>query len=360
MKNESLVLINSTSLNTTLKETVDASFILYRIPAGIQFVLCGLALYAFYRLPNVRKVINYPIIGLVASDILRAVLTLLSMPFRFMQYGNPSIGEQIYCEFFRYANNVQLSWSSWTLVIITYSRYDAVANVFDPKFNKRRFWTLTVTSWIVSALTSLPPIMGWSSYNLRRMNDMYICTTGSNGKDLASATFLPFFYFVNYVVPSILVFILLSCIARIAVKMEKKRQTSSSNTSKWIVVLPGFSHPSSSSSKQNKQESTGHIKKIIRSRSFLYIVLIVVTNVFFLAPYVGMTSYDTVSRGLGLRTKISRAVIQITTILFMVNYNVNCLLYIFWIKSVQQAIAASCCRRKKPAAAARVIYRNNV
>ncbi len=360
MENESLVSINSTSLNTTLEETFDVSSLLYRIPAVSQLVLCGIVLYAFYRLPTVRKVINYPIIGLVASDILRAVLTLLSIPLGFMQYGNPSNGEQIYCKFFRYVNNIQLSWSSWALVIITYSRYDAVANVFDQKFNKRRFWTLTVTSWIVSVLTSLPPIIGWSSYNLMKMKDVSICTTGSNGKDLASATFLPFFYFVNYVVPSILVLILLSCIARIAIKQKRQRQPSSSNTDNRIVELPGFFHPSSSSSKQNKQDSTAHFKKIIMSRVFLYVVLIVATNIFFLAPYVGMTSFDTVSRGLGRRKKIPYFVMQINTILFMVNYNVNCLLYIFWIKSFQHAIAALCCCRKKPAAAVRVIYRNNV
>ena len=53
------------------------------------------------------------------------------------------------------------------------------------------------------------------------------------------------------------------------------------HTDNRIVVLSGFSHSSSSSS---KQDSAGHFMKIIQSRSFLYIVLIVVSNIFFLAP----------------------------------------------------------------------------
>ena len=259
-----------------------------------------------------------------------------------------SIGVQMYCKFCRYVNNVQLSWSCWSLVIIAYSRYDSVANVFDHKFNKRRFWTLTVTSWIVSLLTSLPPIIGWSSYNIWKKKNLYLCTTGSSGmkKDLASGTFLQFFYFVNYVVPSILVFILFSCIARIAIKSQIKSETSLSNTDDNMVVLSGFSHPSLPSTEQERHRvSPAHFKKIIQSKSFLYIVLIVLTNIFLLAPYVVTKTYNTVSRDLRLHKKIPYAVMEITTVLFAVNFNVNSLLCIFWIKSFQHATAALCCRR---------------
>ncbi|XP_062522031.1 pinopsin-like [Corticium candelabrum] len=325
------------------------------MPSVIQFVFCGLVLNVLYRLPSARTVINYPIINLLASDVLRAVLTFLAIPFSFTKYDHPSIGERVYCEFFRYANNVQLSWSCWAIVIVAYSRYDIVANVFDHKFKKKRFWTLTLTSWIVSLLTSLPPIIGWSSYDIRKMKNMYRCTTGSNGmkKDLASATFLPFFYFVNYVVPSILVLILFSCIARIAIKRQIKHPTSSNK----IVVLSGFSHPSLPSTEQERQRDlAAHLKTIIQSRSFLYIVLIVVTNTFLLAPYVVTTSYDTVSRDIGLQKKIPNVAMDITTVLFLVNFNANSLLYIFWIKTFQHATAVLCCRRREERTATAAVY----
>ncbi|XP_062522045.1 rhodopsin-like [Corticium candelabrum] len=362
MENGSSVLFNSTSLvNTTGKTTFDSLFVLVRISSAIQLVLCGLVLNVLYRLPHVRKIINYPIINLVGSDILRAVLTFLAIPLHFMRHGHPSIGEQIYCELFRYANNVQLSWSCWALVIVAYSRYDSVANIFNQKFNKRRFWTLTVTSWIVSLLTSLPPIIGWSSYDMRKMKNMYRCSTGSSGKDLASATFLPFFYFVNYVVPSIFVLIIFSFIARITIKRQIKGQTSSSNKKdNKVIVLSGFSHPSLPSAEQERQrDSAAHLKNIVRSRSFLYIVLIVVTNIFLLAPYVVTTSYDAVSRDLGLYKKIPYVVMEITTVLFVANFVANSLLYIFWIRTFQHATAVLCCRRKEERAATAAV-RNNV
>ena len=79
-------------------------------------------------------------------------------------------------------------------------------------------------------------------------------------KDMASATFLPFFYSVNYVVPSIFVLILFSCIARIAINRPIKRQTSSNK----MVVLSGFSHPSvPSTEKERQRDSAAHLKKII-------------------------------------------------------------------------------------------------
>ena len=357
MENGSSVLINSTSLvNITGKSTVNSLFVLVIISSAIQLVLCALVLNVLYRLPRARTVIHYPIINLVGSDILRAVLTFIAIPLYFMRHDHPSIGERVYCKFFRYANNVQLSWSCWAIVIVAYSRYDNVANVFDHKFNKRRFWTLTVTSWIVSLLTSLPPIIGWSSYDIRKMKNMYRCTTGSSGmkKDLASATFLPFFYFVNYVVPSILVLILFSCIARIAIKRQIKRPTCSNE----IVVLSGFSHLSVPSTEQERQRDlASHLKTIILSRPFLYIVLIVVTNIFLLAPYVVTTSYDVVSRDLGQPKKIPYVGMEITTVLFMVNFNANSLLYIFWIRTFQDTTALLCCRRKEERTAAAAVYK---
>ena len=171
MENGSSLLINSTPLAN--KSTVDNLFVqflvLVRVLSVIRFLLCGLVLNVFYRLPGASTVINYPIINLLASDMVRSALTFLAIPLHFMKLDHPSIGEQVYCEFFRYANNVQLAWSCWALVIIAYSRYDIVANVFVHKFNKRRFWTSTVTSWIVSFLKALPPIIGWSSYDIKKM-----------------------------------------------------------------------------------------------------------------------------------------------------------------------------------------------
>ena len=173
-------------------------------------------------------------------------------------------------------------------------------------------------------------------------------------KDLASATFLPFFLFVDYVVPSILVLILFSGIARIAVKRQTKSASSSnSDTNLKIVRLPNFPHPSLPSAEEERQRVAGiHFKKIIQSKSFIYIVIIVVTNIFLLvAPYVVTSSYDTVSHDLGLHKNIPKVMMQLTTLLFIANFNINCLLYIFWIRTFQHATAVLCCRRHERVAA---------
>ena len=121
-----MVLINSASLDIVNKTGGSLFYflpVMASLPANVQLVLCGLVLNVFYRLPGVRKTINYSIANLVTSDILRAILTYFITAFYFMRRDHVSIGEEIYCVSIRYANNVQLSWSSWALVIIAYSRY---------------------------------------------------------------------------------------------------------------------------------------------------------------------------------------------------------------------------------------------
>ena len=178
---------NQTSFANTTETSAFEPIMLLTIPSTVQLILCSIVLKAFYQEPSLRTVTNFPIINLVASDFVRAVIGFLHVPvFGVPQTTKPSTADHSLCAAFYFTNNVQFAWSSWAIVIVAYSRSDVIVNTLSPKFSKRKFCVCTVSSWLISLLSALPPLLGWSSYGLKE-EDSYECTTGSDGKGLLHA-----------------------------------------------------------------------------------------------------------------------------------------------------------------------------
>ena len=326
--------------------TVDMRFsVLVVIPAVIQLIFCVIVLRVFYKLPNLRTSANFPVINLIASDFVRAVVGFLAVSL----YSGSQSGEDyrisrtdtILCKVFLYCSSVQFAWSSWAIAILSYSRSDAIVNVLSPTFSTKRFWTLSVISWIGSILTALPPFLGWSSYGytIVEKKTHHVCGIGGGGRNgILHALFLPLFYFIHFLVPTFLVILHFSRIVRAV------QHRGASNGPSNVIVLAHFSSPTD----QSRQPSTAsQIKAVVKSKAFLYIVIIIISNVILSLPFVCVQSYKAVISELRLHHKqVPNVPIQVTSILLMANFNVNSLLYIFWIKTFQHAAAAMCpCHR---------------
>jgi hypothetical protein len=316
-----------------------STIVLSALAAGTcttQLILCLIALLVFYRMPNLRSLLNLPVINPIASDFLRAIVGAFSIEI-YSQQAQATAGttRNAMCSAFHYANLVQIAWSNWALVIIAYSRYDSVNNHSSPKFTKTTLFRLAITSWLAALFTALPPLLGWSSFGLKKVDKIYSCKKSPQGKGLVHATYIPIFYLVNYLVPAVMVLLFLSRIFVIYRQYARSRE--SSNSSNTIII---------SSFQTERQPATvlSQIKETVRSKAFLYMVIIAMSNLILVAPYVFAQSYTSVRAELGLDEGISKTVFRLTALSFQLNFVVNAILYVFWIRTFRQAAIALCFR----------------
>ena len=150
------------------------------------------------------------------------------------------------------------------IVMASYSCSDVIFNVLSPTFSKKRFWTWSVIIWIESIVTTLPPFVGWSSYGyvVSANQKTYTCGRGAGGNGLWHALYLPFFYFINFVLPALLVIL---CFSRIVRTVQRQRILSHRQSN--VVMLANV--PSSSAQTSNQPSTANQAKAIVRSKAFL-------------------------------------------------------------------------------------------
>ena len=325
------------------------------IPTVIQFLLCCIVLRVFYLVPSLRTVSNLPIINLIASDILRSVTTFIALSvYADPLTTSPSTGDLALCEAFHYINHAQFAWSSWAIAIISYSRSDVILNALTPKFNKRKFWIFAVTTWSVSLLTALPPLVGWSSFGFKKRENSSFrrCLVGVAGKGLAHAVYVPLFFVVNFLVPFALVIVCMFRVVRVTKHYSRAHSSPSGRRHLNVVVMPTNDYLQTGKHlKREKYTRTvrKRIKETIKSKAFRYVVIIITSTLLLLAPYVIVRSYDAACLEMGSDKCIPDIGYEVTTMLFVVSFNVNAFLYVFWIRTFQKATIALCCRQKQTA-----------
>jgi hypothetical protein len=156
----------------------------------------------------------------------------------------------------RFASVVQLDGSNWATAIIAYSRSDIIVNAMTPNFTKKKFWTLAIVTWLLSLITSLPPLVGWSSTGFAKSGQLFSCRHGVGGKGLIHALYYPIFHLVNYILPVVLTTAFLT---RIIVVARKHWRPEGSN----VVFL------TDSGGRQLEKETTSQqIRRTIKSKAF--------------------------------------------------------------------------------------------
>ena len=348
---------NTPSSNITVPLSLTVLGIVVVIPSTVQLLLCGVVLKVFYQVPSLRTVSSLPVIHLVTSDFVRAFVGFLAVSvYGEQRSATPSTSETLLCKAFQFINNAQFAWSNWAVAIVAYSRADVIVNVLNLKFTKRTFWYFAITSWLVSIVTSLPPLVGWSSFGFRKDVDshIYSCGIGVGRKGLLHALYMPLFYAVNYFIPSVLVVLCFSRVLKVTIRYIRVHN-SPNNMQTNIVLLPvDDSSPSYLQLAQQQREQTARnqIRDILRSKAFRYIVAVVMTNLLLFAPFVGVKIYAYVCSELWSESKlcVRESLMSGLAVLHTLNYNINAFLYVFWIRTVQRsAVNLFCCRRRHTA-----------
>jgi hypothetical protein len=318
------------------------------IPATIQLLLCGLVLKIFYQSSSTRVVSALPVIHLVFSDFVRSIVDFLIISLHGLRRTTePSPTEFLFCDIVSYMERVHFAWSHWAVVIVAHSRADTIANVLLPNFTKRQFWGFAIASWLIAIVTALPPLVGWSPTGYRKLyNNTYMCGLGAERKGLSQALYMPLFYVVNFVVPLVLVILCFLRILRVTILYQRLRNRPSNRVQKNVIMLSTRLHQD-----DRDQMARNRVKDILRSKTFRYIAIIVITNLVLLAPYVGMIIYTHVCLDLGFGRGTKRCLpgfaFMVAAALRTLGFNINAFLYVFWIRRIQQSILVLlCCRRK--------------
>jgi hypothetical protein len=328
---------SETLLNTTQSSTLQLTNFLASIPAALQLVLCAMVLKVVCQTPDLRGISSLPVINLISSDFLRAIVGFLAISvFGISRAYEPSVGENVLCGIVMFVNNAQMAWSGWAIVIVAYSRLDTVVNVLSPKFTRRQFWFFAVTSWLVAVITSLPPLVGWSAYTFQKNGNRYSCRTTTLGKGLLHAFYLPFFYFLNFLIPSTLITVWFSRLFGRARRHLRARTSHNSN----IVFLCSTE---ANQKKQKERSISSAIQEIIKSKAFQYVLAIVLSNLLLVAPFACVSVYGTICDEVTGSDCLPNSAYQITSVLFMINFNVNAFLYVFWVKTFRNASVNLCC-----------------
>lgn len=153
-----------------------------------------------------------------------------------------------------------------------------------------------------------------------------MCKRSPRCKELAHAIYMPIFNLGNYIIPAVIVLLLLSRIFVIYRQYERSRgRPRGSSNSNSTIVLSRF--------QTETQPATvlAQIKETVRSKAFLYIVFIAVSNLILAAPYICAQFYTSVRADLGLDQGISDNVLGTAIASFQLNFVVNAILYVFWI-----------------------------
>ena len=214
----------------------------------------------------------------------------------------------------------QYAASFWLVAAIAYSRYDVVARPMNPRLTRRGVWGIVLGVVAIAATFATLPLVGWNRYVLRRLpNGNYRCTGSDRNAGLLDRAFVPVYFGINSLIPIIIIVVFLVKIVPIAVRSDA-----------WKA-----------SRRRRQNDSDINISHVLKSKSFRYVLAIVVTNVVFSAPYVSVR----ITRYL-FKVKMRNYATSVCKVLLSVNYVLNSVLYIFWARTFQEKLSNVFCLRR--------------
>ncbi|XP_052802311.1 G-protein coupled receptor 161-like [Mya arenaria] len=179
----------------------------------------------FYKRPVLLTISNRFIVNLSVCNILQ---TVVIMPFVFVSLISQKwwFGT-FWCQASGFGINLIFTASTFTLVLIAIDRYLAVAKPlhYSMTMTNRRSSYMTASVWILALLCSLPPLIGWNSYEFQRYK--IACMTVSFSKHHSDKSYSIFLVIVCFILPSCIIVWAYCAIFKAAkVNSEKVRRNS--------------------------------------------------------------------------------------------------------------------------------------
>jgi len=199
MQITSTMVANETTLPNIIVKTFFVSLIMVLSITGNLSVL-----YVVIKNKKLHTAPNYFVCNLALADILYSMIGGTSIVITTVNK-RWVLGEFV-CDLTGLTNTVFLTSSIWTLIAISVNRYLAIKKPFQINsiYTTKRTFYLILSIWIGALLLSFPPLIGWSEFT----SGLNYCTVNSKKHFSYSVVILA----VNYIIPSIALVILYTCI----------------------------------------------------------------------------------------------------------------------------------------------------
>ncbi|XP_052801696.1 G-protein coupled receptor 161-like [Mya arenaria] len=179
----------------------------------------------FYKRPVLLTISNRFIVNLSVCNILQTVAV---MPFVLTSLISQEwLFGFFLCQTSGFGMNLIFTASTFTLVLIALDRHLAVAKPlhYSMTMTSRRASYMTASVWISAILCSLPPLLGWNSYEFQRYK--IACMTVSYSKHHRDQSYSLFLVTVCFILPSCIIMWAYYAIFKAAkVSSEKVRRNS--------------------------------------------------------------------------------------------------------------------------------------
>jgi len=173
--------------------------VIYCFLGVASFLGNGTVIYCYLKVKKLRTPSNLLIINLAILD-----LNMLITNFPIFAYNSFSGGvwmfSAFYCEVYAFCGFVTGLGAIWSLVFITYDRYNVIVHgVSGQPLTFGKAGAMVVFVWANGILTSLPPFFGWGSYLPEGI--LNSCTTDYLSKDFNNRSYGIFIFLWCYCLP---------------------------------------------------------------------------------------------------------------------------------------------------------------
>uniref|UniRef100_A0A914GRY7 G-protein coupled receptors family 1 profile domain-containing protein n=1 Tax=Globodera rostochiensis TaxID=31243 RepID=A0A914GRY7_GLORO len=144
----------------------------YLVIIGITILGNTLVILAVFSYRPLKKVQNYFIVSLAASDMLVALLVMPLHVVKFLANGQWLLGVAV-CQLFTTADILLCTSSILNLCAIAIDRYWAIHDpiAYAQKRSLKLVGGMIVLVWVASAVISVPPLIGWNDWTSQQLVD---------------------------------------------------------------------------------------------------------------------------------------------------------------------------------------------
>ena len=300
LSSNSTVLLNST-FNETQPTTLGSAQFAIIIPTVVQFILSSIALAAIVRIPALRKGENLFLTNLVIADLIAVFIGICLTVLSFSDVDSEIkvVVHAIVCKTFQAIWHFQFFWSMWGPVLIAYNRYSMVAHPFRPSITTRKAAIAIAFTCAVRLFIASLPFYTWAKYSFRYIPMKGVYTCEIDHKDFKKyLSFRIFYHGISYAVPVTLTAICFVMILQSVRAIQRNASVRSSSA----------------------------VPSIVNSKTFWYVVVVVSTNAILPAPYI-----------IGLFL-LHVDLVAVGFIILRINFAINSVLYVFWVKTVSRSL----------------------
>ena len=293
------------------------------IPGPIVFGISIFIVIVLLRRRRMRDVSNIMIANAAMGDAFSAVVLMMSEYVVTVNHTAEHI--QGICASFNYFFFFQYVYSSWSAAWLAFERYDLIANNVSRRLTVKKTLILILSTFIVSAVFPAMKVLGWDPIRFYKTPYGYSCKHFRTADNAANKFYLPLLYLINYLVPLGIVIVSFSCVIRIVIQHVRSRKRRRAM--------------------RNNEEGGFSSLDVIRTRAFIIIVSLIVTNVVLTAPTVIITLGSKFGVSQLYNFRVGREYsFGLASNLQLYNKLFNSLMYLLWIK---EYISCPCKRRTR-------------